>query len=222
MTPRPSDSADARLLKESIRNFPFFGAAIRGVIGIWSAATGQSIAGIDSTGREAITKALGYSSKIYDPEFQQVLTRQGLEELRYLKALQEAFFQKGREVEITKEQGGKISPELERAVFAYQNKIGEQIEKMQYENGLVKAGFDFEVAKQLEKVRVAQRALVRGGDMSRQDYELMTEDPYFSLPSPKPEFDAPVSEQPLEQESVPVERSFDFSEDYEFLTDTLN
>ena len=222
VTPRPSDSADARLLKESIRNFPFFGAAIRGVIGIWSAATGQSIAGIDSTGREAITKALGYSSKIYDPEFQQVLTRQGLEELRYLKALQEAFFQKGREVEITKEQGGKISPELERAVIAYQNKIGEQIEKMQYENGLVKAGFDFEVAKQLEKVRVAQRALVRGGDMSRQDYELMTEDPYFSLPSPKPEFDAPVSEQPLEQESVPVERSFDFSEDYEFLTDTLN
>ncbi len=202
ITPTVSDLKFQQNFKMSLRNFPFFGAAIRGAIGVWSAATGEEFGGIGTTGREAITKFLGYSSQLYDPEFAKSLSKKGQEELRILKEMQKEFWKRGREVDVSKKANVPVHENVEKAIVAYSNKIGEQIFKMQHERGIAKAGLDFKVAEHLEKVAVSLRSLVRGGEMTPEEYQVMTGDSYFSMPSPKPAFD---QKQPQSMQQMPQE-----------------
>ena len=208
LLPTRADTDWAKTTKEIFRNFPYFGAAVRGTIGILSAITGKEIAGIDVSEREAIVKFLGYSSKLYDPRFSEVLTKKGQLELQALKNTQEALFEIGSELEVQRKAGVDVSQKQEDRLNELIAAVGRRLTKMQLDKSMVKANYQLKVAKQLQMVNTALRGLVRGGEMLPEDYEIITGDDRFGLPQPKePVFTGYEPSQPIDEtgQQAPIE-----------------
>jgi len=228
LTPTQADTDSAVITKNILKNFPFFSAAVRGTIGMFSAMTGKDIGGIDVSEREAVTKFLAYSSKLYDPRFAEVLTDKGQKELRVVQALQEALFEAGEELRVQRKYGHEVTEKQEQRINDLTAAVGKRLTKMQLDREMVKKTHQFEVAKQLQKIQAALRSFVRGGDLSELDYELITGDDRFSLPKPtEAQFTSYETTQRTPIEEAPQQPSVEFGvpedviEDnfYDFLDD---
>ena len=153
-------------------------------------------------------KFLGYSSKLYDPRFSEVLTKKGQLELQALKNTQEALFEIGSELEVQRKAGVDVSQKQEDRLNELIAAVGRRLTKMQLDKSMVKANYQLKVAKQLQMVNTALRGLVRGGEMLPEDYEIITGDDRFGLPQPKePVFTGYEPSQPIDEtgQQAPIE-----------------
>jgi hypothetical protein len=177
-----------------VENQPFFGAAVRGLVGAYSAygKDGEPVFGIDSTKRDVINKALGFSSRLWDPRFARSLENKGKVELRVARGHYKALIDKAAELDKSIQRAGlldnKKALEKERkAVDSLVFNVLESIENIQYENGMLKAATNVKVAQQLERVKIAISAMARGGDIDPMQAELLNSESPYMLPPPPEE-----------------------------------
>ena len=212
VVPEAGDIATRRFWQNTIKHQPYFNAAIRGLVGIYSAATGEDTLGMGATGRDVIQKFLGISTTLYDERFKSVLQEEGRAELSNLKAAYKGLIEMGKRLDIENRAGVRNEAQIEM-VNIYANHVYNSISKIKGNKNAVKASHRIKVQAHLDKMQVYLKALVLGQDVSLAEYEASPfGGPEFSLPSPAPTFD--------DMDVAPPARQEDF-DDIEFNDEEL-
>jgi len=201
VVPEAGDIAERRAWQNLIKHQPYFNAAIRGLVGIYSAATGEDTLGMGATGRDVIQKFLGISTTLYDERFKSVLQEEGRAELSNLKAAYKGLIEMGKRLDIENRAGVRNEAQI-KMVNNYANHVYNSISKIKGNKNAVKASHRIKVQAHLDKMQVYLKALVLGQDISLAEYEASPfGGPEFSLPSPAPTFDDMDVAPPTEIES---------------------
>lgn len=190
-----------------VKHQPFFGAAIRGLVGMWSAYSPKGeatrVLGIDATQRDVVSKFLGFGSRIWDPRFADELTRAGQEKLTVLKDDYKEFLEKAKEIGIKLERSGGdinkkyLKDQQDKAIDRAAN-IGTRIKEIQYGRHTIKLGQELKVATFLERVKIATNAMARGGKIDPLEAELLSGESPYNLPRPEPVEQTPIQTSPKE------------------------